>query len=222
MFTSIFDQNDFTFSTIFFAMLTALLLGFLVALTHMKTCKSNKNFLMSLCILPILVQMIIVMVNGNVGTSVAVLGAFSLIRFRSVPGNSREILSIFLTMAIGLALGMGYLMFAFVTTLFICLLFLLLQFIPILETKKQEQKLKITIPENLDYSEIFDDIFKKYTETIVLERVKTTNMGSLFELQYEIVLKDSIHTKEFLDELRCRNGNLSISLSRNLKETMEL
>ena len=156
------------------------------------------------------------LVNGNLGISVAILGAFSLVRFRSIPGNLREIAAIFFAMTIGLIIGTCYIAFGIITTFFIGILLFVLAKTNFGCPKKQERTLKIIIPEDLDYTNVFDDIFKKYTNNIILEKIKTTNMGSLYELTYKIELKD-ISEKEFIDELRCKNGNLKIILSRELE-----
>ena len=152
--------------------------------------------------------------NGNLGTGVAVVGAFSLVRFRSVAGGAREISTIFLSMAIGLATGMGYVMFAIVFALLIGITSMILYGSSFAEANVMEKELKITIPESLDYEGIFDDIFQQYTTKNELLKVKTTNMGSLYELHYHICLRKGIVEKEMIDELRCRNGNLNIICGR--------
>lgn len=174
----------------------------------------QKSFVMTLVLLPPLVQLVIMMVNGNLGTSVAVLGTFSLVRFRSVAGSSKEIACIFFAMAIGLATGMGFLTFAVMMVVVIGLAFILLEKTKFGEPKANEKDLKISIAENLDYTEIFEDIFKIYTKKCKLERVKTTNLGSMYELDYHIVLKDAAKEKEMIDAIRCRNGNLTIVCGR--------
>ena len=149
-------------------------------------------------------------------------GAFSLVRFRSMPGNSREIASVFFAMGIGLAVGMGHIAFAATITAIVSILLVILSKTKFGERNAHEKKLKIVIPEDLDYSNVFDELFEKYTKKNVLEKVKTTNMGSLFELTYSIVSKDGANEKEFLDELRCRNGNLNITLARETASENEL
>lgn len=214
MFETIFTNNTLTIESVLLSIIVSLILGVAIALLHMKTSRYNKNFVLTLAILPTLVELIILMVNGNLGTSVAVLGAFSLVKFRSIPGNSREIMNIFFAMAIGLATGMGQLVLAIVMTVIIGLVIFILSKTNFGENGKQERVLKITIPENLDYIEIFDDIFTKYTTKNDLFHVKTTNMGSMFELSYIITLKDINDQKKFIDEIRTRNGNLKIILER--------
>ena len=171
---------------------------------------NSQSFVLTLAVLPALVQIVIMMVNGNIGAGVAVAGAFGLIRFRSAPGSAREIALVFLTTAIGLATGMGYVVIAAVFFVIIAAFVVLLTAIGFGAGAADERELKITIPENLDYDGLFDDLFEKYTGSADLERVKTTNMGTLYELSYRIVLRDAKMTKAFLDELRTRNGNLTI------------
>lgn len=220
MFNSIFDISEsLSIATFLLSFGVSILLGLIVAITHMKTGKYSKNFVITLTILPSLVQTVMMMVNGNLGTSVAVLGAFSLIRFRSLPGNSREIASIFLSMAIGLSIGMGQILFAILITIIICFIIIFLTYTKFGEVKDVTRILKITIPEDLNYIDVFDDIFVRFTNDIDLNQVKTTNMGSMFELKYSVRFKKDINEKEFIDTLRCRNGNLPISLTNFISET---
>ena len=218
MFTSIFENTAATLSVVdaLICMASSIILGLIVALTHTLTKKYSKNFIITLVILPLLVQVVIMMVNGNLGTSVAILGAFGLIRFRSAPATSREILSVFFAMAIGLSIGMGHIIFAAIFTLVTSLTTLLLSKTKIGETKNK-QSLKILIPEDLDYTTVFDEILEKYTNTYETKKVKTTNLGSMYEITYDIELKE-INEKEFIDELRTKNGNLTITLNHELKE----
>ncbi len=216
MFNSILESNSGTLSisTALICMGAALIFGIIIALVHMYSTKCSKNFAITIAVLPLLVQVVIMMVNGNLGTSIAILGSFSLIRFRSMQGNSRELVSIFFAMAIGLAVGMGHIMYAFVFTLITSLALIILQKSSFGMKKNNEKSLKVTIPENLDYTNIFDDIFDKYTNNIELNKIKTTNMGSMFELSYNISLKNNINEKDFIDEIRTRNGNLTVNLGR--------
>lgn len=194
--------------------IVALILGFIIACVYMYKNNYSKNFVVTIVILPVIIQALIMLVNGNLGTGVAVLGAFSLIRFRSAPGSAKDITSIFFSMAVGIAVGMGYLVYAAVFTAVVSLVLVILSTVSFGETNYAMKNLKITIPENLDYTEIFDEIFRKYTKKTELHTVRTTNLGSLYELQYTIQLKDVSKEKEFIDELRCRNGNLNISCGR--------
>lgn len=199
----------------------ALAMGLLIACMHMYKNRYSKNFILTVTVLPVIVQTVIMLVNGSLGTGVAVMGAFSLVRFRSVPGNSREIGSIFLAMTAGLAAGMGYIGIGFLIVLVIGGITLLLTVIPYGENDGSRD-LKITIPEQLDYSGVFEGILKNYTSRWVLVRVRTVNMGSLYELHYQVKLKSGIKEKEMIDEIRCRNGNLSVSFSHVASEREEL
>ena len=206
--------KDTSTYTILLSMGVALMLGLVIAMIHKATSKYSKNFLVTITILPLLVATVILVVNGNLGMGVAVAGAFGLVRFRSIAGTSKEILSIFFAMAIGLAIGAGYSILAIIVTLLGGIGIIVFSKTGIFEQNNNEKYLKITIPENIDYTEVFNDILDKYTYKYTLEQVKTTNLGSMFELKYLIMLGKSINEKDFIDELRVRNGNLKISLSK--------
>ena len=216
MIESIFNSTAATISVANFmiCMGIGIILGIIIALIHKFTTKTTPNFLITLAILPVLVQVVILLVNGNLGTSLAVAGAFSLIRFRSMPGNSKEIISVFWSMAIGLALGMGYVSLSIMATAIIAVIMILFNMISDKMVDKENRKLKIVIPENIDYEEVFNEILQKYTNKCELVKVKTTNMGSMYELKYEISLKKNISKKEFLDEIRVKNGNMLVMLER--------
>lgn len=220
MLNSIFSNStsSIEIQSILLCSLTSIILGLIIALTHKQTSKYNKNFLVTVTTLPLLVQTIIIMVNGNLGTSVAIMGAFSLVRFRSLPGTSKEILSVFFAMTVGLATGMGHLLFALIITIIGCLTLFVLSKTKLFDTPKQEKILKITIPEDLDYTEVFDDIFENYAQKVELEQVKTTNMGSMFDLSYRIILNKNVNEKQFLDDLRVKNGNLKVMISHPLED----
>ncbi len=217
IFSNITSTVDIT--QILLCILTSILLGVLIALTHKYTSKYNKNFLITLATLPLLISTIIIMVNGNLGTSVAVLGAFGFVRFRSIPGTSKEILAVLFCMTIGLVTGMGNLLFALLITIIGCLILYLYNKFTLFDENKYEKYLKITIPENLDYTEVFDDIFKKFTTDHTLVSVKTTNMGSMFDLKYRVTLEKEVNEKKFIDELRVKNGNLKIILTHQIEES---
>lgn len=227
MLASLFDTGtttvSFTLGSLILAMGASLLLGALVAFSYMFKNTYTKNFVVTLTVLPLLVQLVIMLVNGNLGAGVAVLGAFSLIRFRSVPGGSKEIVSIFWSMGIGLATGMGYIGYAALFSVVTFIAYFLLNFLPFGEMPLgNSRQLKITQAEDLDFPGVFDDILKKYTKNFTLQQVKTTEMGSLFELNYHLELKDLTQQKQFLDELRVRNGNLPLTLSRVTPNKEEL
>ena len=197
------------------AIIVAIVLGVVVSVTHKLTTRSTQNFLITLGLLPVLVEVVILLVNGNLGTSLAVAGAFGLIRFRSMQGTSKEIISIFWAMTIGLALGMGYIVYAVIITIVVAILMFLYNTVFNKTTDVKQRKLKIVIPENLDYEEVFNDIFKKYTKKCEIRKARTTNMGSTYELSYFVCLKNEIKEKDFLDEIRVRNGNMLVMLERN-------
>ena len=202
----------------------SLLIGLMLSLSYMYRSRYTKSFAMTLALLPAAVCVVIMMVNGNVGTGVAVAGAFSLVRFRSAAGTGREITMLFLAMGAGLIAGMGYLGFALLFAAIMCGLCLLYNHLDF-GTKKNAavyKTLNITIPEDLDYSGVFESILKEYTRSCELIRVKTTNMGSMFRLTYDLTLRDADKEKEMIDRLRCRNGNLEITVSRQETGAAEL
>lgn len=225
MFSSVFDSAAETLSasTVLLCTGVSVLFGLLTAVCYRFSAKRyTKNFVAALVFLPVLVQSVIMMVNGSLGAGVAVLGTFSLVRFRSAPGTAQEIAAVFGAMAIGIAAGMGQLAFAALLTAVVCILLLVLNKTPFGERNVQERILKLVIPETLDYTEVFDDLFAEYTKQAELESVKTVNMGSLYELRYTVKLQNNAHEKAFIDALRCRNGNLSIQLSRPISSVESL
>ena len=194
----------------------SLVIGILMAFAYMYRTRYTKSFVITLALLPAVVCVVIMLVNGNVGTGVAVAGAFSLVRFRSVPGTAKEICTLFLAMGAGLIAGMGYLGFAVLFTLVMCVMFVLYNRLDFGSKENSEtfKTFSIVIPEDLDYSGIFDDIFAEYTLSHDLLRVKSTNMGSMFKLTYNVMLRDVTREKEMIDKIRCRNGNLEITVSK--------
>ena len=202
----------------------SLVIGIIMALAYMYRTRYTKSFVVTLALLPAVVCVVIMMVNGNVGTGVAVAGAFSLVRFRSVPGTAKEIGTLFLAMGAGLIAGMGYIGYAFLFTVILCAIFMLYNRLDFGAKKNAAvyKTMQITIPEDLDYSGIFDDIFAEHTTSCELMRVKTTNMGSMFKLTYNITLRDASREKEMIDKIRCRNGNLEISVSKQDTTVAEL
>ena len=221
MLNSIFDSTtgSITFLSLMISLVVSIILGVIIAITHKYTSRYSKNFLITVALLPTIVAAIIIMVNGNLGTSIAIMGAFSLVRFRSLPGTSREILIVFFPMAVGLATGMGQIWFAILLTVIGCIMIALLNNVKLFDARREEKTLKILIPEHLDYEGVFDDIFKEYTSEVSHLKTKITNMGSLFELTYKVMLKSGISEKKLIDELRTRNSNLKIILSRDLDVT---
>ena len=202
----------------------SLVLGLIMAFAYMYKTRYTKSFVITLAMLPAVVCVVIMMVNGNVGAGVAVAGAFSLVRFRSVPGTAKEIGTIFMAMGAGLIAGMGYLGYASLFTIILCAVFIVYNRLDF-GTKKKDAIYKtfvIVIPEDLDYTSVFDDVFDEYTRAYELVNVKTTNMGSMFKLTYDVELKSGLNEKEMIDKIRCRNGNLEISVSRQVNNGAEL
>ncbi|MBQ8302430.1 MAG: DUF4956 domain-containing protein [Clostridia bacterium] len=202
----------------------ALLLGIILAAAYAFRARFTKSFLMTMAVLPAIVCVVIMMVNGNIGAGVAVAGAFSLVRFRSAPGSAREIAAIFLAMGTGLVCGMGYLGFAALFAVIMSLILIICNLIDYHTAGRvsKHKSVRITIPEDLDYTTVFDDIFEEYTARCELVKVKTTNMGSMFRLTYNLTLRDAKREKEFIDKLRTRNGNLEIMVSKEESASGEL
>ena len=209
-FESILETNTML-NAYLIALAVSLVCGALTAFAAGFRSYATKSFLMCLILLPMIVTTVIMMVNGNVGTGVAVMGAFSLVRFRSVPGKAKDIAAIFLTMTAGLACAAGYVAIAVVFTLLVCAVMVVLSFIPMGVQKVMD--LTITVPETLHFHDAFADVFAKYTSSCRLVRTKTTNMGSLYKLFYKVRMKDRNQLQAFIDDLRIRNGNLEISLA---------
>ena len=226
-FEGIFDSHYSTVITVEKFLLclgVSLALGLVLALAYAFKARYTKSFLVTMATLPAIVCVVIMMVNGNVGAGVAVAGAFSLVRFRSAPGSAKEIAAVFLSMGAGLICGMGYLGYA---SLFTVIMALILVLYNVIDNKRigrdtLRKTVKITIPEDLDYTGAFDDLFDKYTTSHELVRVKTTNMGSMFRLTYNLTLRNAREEKAFIDEIRCRNGNLEIMVSKEETQTGEL
>lgn len=206
--------DTFSIDKFLICMAAALILGAVLAWIHSRFNESSKGFVITIALLPAVVLMVILLVNGNLGTGVAVMGAFSLVRFRSIPGSAREISSIFMAMAIGLATGTGYIAAAVIFVLVVGGANIIYNTTGFGEPGKEQKELKITIPEGVNYMSVFDDIFNEYTVKHERVKVKTANMGSLYKLQYYIILKDPAKEKIFLDDLRCRNGNLEITCGK--------
>jgi len=204
--------------------LAALVMGIILSGSLQFKNAISKSFAVTIAILPAVVCVVIMMVNGSIGTGIAVAGTFSLVRFRSLPGTAREITAVFIAMAIGLACGMGNIGYALVFTVITILVMLLLEHSKFGEYSdvSNTKIIRITIPEDLDYTNIFDDLFQEYTSNYKLMTVKTTNLGSLFKLNYNVVFKNPLDEKDFIDKLRVRNGNLEISSSMMVTANNEL
>lgn len=227
LFRGIFDTDMTSVITVtdfILCIAVSLLVGIILALSYTYRTRYTKSFIITLALLPAIVCIVIMMVNGNIGAGVAVAGAFSLVRFRSVPGTAKEIASVFLAMGAGLIAGMGYLTFSLLFTIIMCAVSIFYNCLDFGTSRKAAlcKTLNITIPEDINYTEVFDEILCKYTSSHELVRVKTTNLGSMFRLTYQITLIDPAKEKEFIDELRCRNGNLEISVCRQETEIPEL
>ncbi len=213
MFNSIIPTTGITADSALICTAASLGFGLLAALLYrLGTKHASRSLMITLIVLPTLVQAVIMLVNGSVGAGVAVMGAFNLVRFRSAPGCARDICYIFYTMCIGLATGMGYIGFAVLLAAAVGAVLAALSFVPWFRSSQNKCLLRIVIPESLDYNGVFDDIFKEYLSSVQLVQVKTTAMGTLFDLRYEITEKDPRRQKEMLDKLRARNGNLTISI----------
>lgn len=223
-FKAIYDATTgITLGSFLYCLFAALILGAVMALVYGIKNTHTGSFSVTLALLPAAVAVVIMLVNGNLGAGVAVAGAFSLVRFRSTPGSAKEITAIFLAMAVGLACGIGYPTFAAIFAGIMCVMNLIYSLTNFGGHRNASVRriLRITVPEDLDYPTIFDDLFEKYTTHTLLTSVKTTNLGSLNRLTYEVTLRKAGTEKEFIDELRCRNGNLEISMSLQSTELQQ-
>ena len=220
MFNSIIDSTGLTLYSASICIITSIILGLIISFIYTRGGRYTKNIVVTLAILPLLVASIIIMVNGNLGTGVAIAGAFSLVRFRSMQGTSRDIVSIFWAMVVGIAIGMGQILFAGIITIVVSLILIIFYSTKFRESKVNNKILEILVPENLEYDTIFNEIFKKYTEKYELIKVKTTNLGSLYELKYDVELKKDISERELIDEIRVLNGNLKICMHKENMEDM--
>ncbi len=220
--SSILTEGTFTSAQFAIVTMASLACGLIIAAGYMFRNKCSRSFLITLIMLPAIVELVIILVNGNIGAGVAVAGAFSLVRFRSAPGKGQEITSIFLAMAVGLATGMGYIGVAIFFAIVISIVNIILNMTRFGGVAEHERILKITVPENLDYEGRFEDIFEKYLASYSYEEVKTCNMGSLYKITLSVVLKAGVSTKAMLDDIRTRNGNLDISLGRQIDNAESL
>ena len=224
MFDSIYTTSGTTVTQFFIMAAVSLVSGFIYAWIMSFRIRSTKRFFVSNVIMPFIVGAILTFVNGNIGAGVAIGGAFALIRFRSAQGSADEIVSVFLTMAAGVAFGMGYVTYGALILILISLIYVGLTFLPVFEhkTHKEEKLLRITIPESLDYNGVFDDTFSHYLKEYESVGIKTTGMGSMFRLSYRIKMKNPSEEKEFIDEIRTKNGNLEIQILPYVEENTVL
>ena len=213
MFTSILTSSQLTLTQVALCTLAALASGLVIACAYHMAGKASRSFSLTVAFLPVMVMVVILMVNGNLGAGVAVAGSFSLVRFRSMPGKASDIAAVFLAMGAGLACGMGYAVFAAVFSVVISGLALLAAKSSLFSKESSMRYLMITIPEDLNYADAFADIFESYAGNAKLISMRTVNLGALYELRYEVELKDENREKEMLDMIRTRNGNLTIQSS---------
>ena len=215
------NSGTFTLNNVLIVIATAIVLGLVISLTYIKTHKKEgyvPSFTVTLIMLPVIIAIIILLVGNNVARAFSLAGAFSIIRFRSAPGDPKDLSYVFFTLAVGLATGMGFIGYAVIFTIILCLLMIIIEVTKFAVPKSKALELKITVPENLNYEGIFDEILNKYTISWNLSRVRTRDFGALFELSYKINVQPECDTKKFIDELRCRNGNLNISLTSDFAD----
>lgn len=221
MFETIFNNPTLTtdlsinMSSTLLSIMVALLLGLIVSIAYILTTSKrdrSPNFALSLVVLPTIVAVVILLVGSNIARAFSMAGVFTIVRFRSIPGDSKNISFVFLSMSVGLATGMGYLTFGAVVVLILVSVIVLINKLGFGVLKQKEKRLRITIPEDMNYQGAFDDLFSKYTKYCEMQKVKTTNLGTLFELSYDLIMKENVSEKEFIDAMRCRNGNLNIQL----------
>lgn len=219
IFTTTSSGTSVTLPTFILAMATAMLLGLVTALVYLKTYNSRvspQKFSFTLVLLPVVIAVIIMLVGNNVARAFSLAGAFSIIRFRSAPGDPAEITYVLMTMAIGLASGLGYLAYAVISAIILLVAMLLMNVLNFGGHETADQLLKLTVPEDMYDKQMVEDVLKQYAQKVVLKRVKTTELGSLFELQYLLRMKSGVDEKAFIDALRTTNGNLGIAMQYNL------
>ena len=212
------DGTSFTLTNTLIVITAAIILGFLISLVYMRTTKKagySPSFTVTLIMLPVIISIIILLVGNNVARAFSLAGAFSLIRFRSAPGEPKDIAYVFFTLAVGLCCGMGYIGYAIIFTIILCLVMLILDVTRFAMPKTKAMSLKIIVPEDLNYEGVFDEILNSYTTNYKIESIRTRVFGALFELNYSIHLLEEANQKQFIDALRCRNGNLNITLTIN-------
>lgn len=208
--------ESFTLTNSLLVIVTSIILGLLISVVYIKTNNNsnhNSGFITTLVMLPVIISIIILLVGNNVARAFSLAGAFSIIRFRSAPGQPKDIAYVFFTLAIGLTCGMGYITYAILFTIILSAVMVGLHLTKFAEQKSKTMQLKITVPEDLNFEGVFEDVLENYTASYNIEKIRTRDFGSLFELTYLINLKPEVNQKSFIDELRCRNGNLNITLT---------
>lgn len=208
--------ESFTLANTLTIIISAIILGLVISLAYIKTNKTNgysSNFPITLIMLPVIIAIIILLVGNNIATAFSLAGAFSIIRFRSAPGDPKDIAYVFFTLAVGLTCGMGFIVYAIIFTIILCTLMVILDLTKFGASKTKTMQLKITVPEDLNYEDAFDEVLTTYTNSWRIENIRTRDFGALFELTYKINLKEDANQKKFIDDLRCRNGNLNINLT---------
>lgn len=208
--------ESFTLTNTLIIITSSILLGIVISLAYLKTHKKDgyiPSFIISLIMLPTMISIIILLVGNNVARAFSLAGAFSIIRFRSTPGDTKDISYIFFTLAVGLASGMGYVGYAVIFTIILCTVMIILDSLNFAMPKSKAMVLKITVPEDLNFEGVFDEILNTNTTSWNMVKVRTRDFGALYELNYSIHLKNDVNQKKFIDSLRVRNGNLNISLT---------
>ena len=221
LFSSIFTST-FTLGQFLIAVLASMVLGFVVSIYYMFRNTYSKSFVPSLILIPAIECVVIIMINGNMGAGIAVAGSFALIRFRSARGSAKDLTAIFMAMAIGIICGTGYIGIAVLFTLIVCVVGMFLSFVKYGEFDGKMRYLKITVPENLNYDEAFEEVLDNYCSSYEIEKVKTLSLGSLFRVDYSIVMKDTSKIKAMIDDLRIRNNNLEIVCGKEAVSKEEL
>lgn len=221
MFTSVLT-GTFTAAGVGICLLAAVVSGFIMASAYRFSAHPSRSFLITLAILPSVVMLVIMMVNGSLGAGIAVAGSFSLVRFRSLPGRASDILAVFIVMALGLCTGMGYAVLAVILAVILGFMIVFFSKMPVLKENENYRNLRVTIPEDLDYMTVFDSVFRKYTNSAQVNSVRTMNLGTMYQISYDIELKDPSKEKDMIDELRVRNSNLAIISGRMAVESTEL
>ncbi len=210
------NGESFTLINALIVIGASILLGFIISLVYMYTHKKDgyaSGFTLTLIMLPVIISIIILLVGNNVARAFSLAGAFSIIRFRSAPGDPKDIAYVFFTLAVGLACGMGYVGYGLIVTIILCVVLIVLDKIKFAMPKTKNMRLKILVPEDLNYEGVFDEVLERYSSKWTMESVKTKDFGALFEISYRVHLNENVSQKKFIDELRCKNGNLNIALT---------